>query len=193
MAALGKSSGSKYKNGLHHFWWSNMSRLAPREVADRGHETPAQRAVAPPPHFDHVWRLPYVAVRACACLHIFLPPSRFCQSCPALNLSRRAKPQTNSQIPPSRQKDLLSTVSTSCEGSAFCIIRSLPHNKGPEQSRTSVHFALLQVRSRLAVLFFESLPVEEFRDRPSNSKLGRSDQRADSTSTCRALLHKHRK
>lgn len=31
-----------------------VSRLAPREVADRGHETPAQRAVAPPPHFHHV-------------------------------------------------------------------------------------------------------------------------------------------
>jgi hypothetical protein len=37
-------SGSKYKGGLHHLWWSRMSRLAPREVADRGHETPAQKS-----------------------------------------------------------------------------------------------------------------------------------------------------
>ena len=39
MAAPGASSRSKYKSGLHHLLWSNMSRLAPRE----GHETPAQR------------------------------------------------------------------------------------------------------------------------------------------------------
>ena len=101
-----------------------MRRLAPREVADRGHETPAQRAVAPPPHFDHVWRLPYVAVRACACLHIFLPSFRSHQSCPPFELVSKKQIQK----PSSRRTDLLSTVSASCE-----VIGVLHHPKSPPQ------------------------------------------------------------
>jgi hypothetical protein len=104
-----------------------MSRLAPREVADRGHETPAHRAVTPPPHFDHVWRLPYVAVRAYA---VFRSSSHL--HSPSIVLLNRTffeeqspKPIHN---PPSRRTGLLSKVSASCE-----VIGVLHHPKSPPQ------------------------------------------------------------
>jgi hypothetical protein len=97
MAAPGTTRGSKYKGGLHHLRWSRMSRLAPREVADRGHETPAQRAVTPPPHFDHVWRLPYVA-RSCAYISSFYLSAiinRAFQSNPSQGAEPQTYPQTS--------------------------------------------------------------------------------------------------
>jgi hypothetical protein len=125
MAAPGTTSGSKYKGGLHHLWWSRMSRLAPREVADRGHETPAQRAVTPPPHFDHVWRLPYVAVPVPTYL-----PSTFQRSSVVPFNQTYLKEQDPNHIhrDPSRRTELLLKVSASCE-----VIGVLHHPKSPPQ------------------------------------------------------------